>query len=126
MLDQTETEVNLRTQFPTDRNPYTSDYDYDADSDLEEDEDWDYSNDEDAAQPVPEKSKGKSDGSDSSRLAGNHDTDAKGKEVSDIISISDCDSLFSDSTKAEARAATTTTPAHVGAVLVIEDAAFVT
>ena len=117
--------MNLRTQFPAHRKPYTSDYDYDADSDLEEDEDWDYANDEDTIQPVP-NSISKNVKSDSSMPVGNRESNSKDDESSDIISISDVDSLFSGATNAEARVANTATLNHAGAVLFIEDAAFVT
>ena len=125
MLDQKETRENLRAQFPTDRKPYTCDYDYDADSDFEEDEDWDSSDIEDI-QAVP--SKGKNDKSDSATLVGSQNQDAKDSESSDIISVSDMDSVFSDSvdTKAETEATVTSNPTHIGTVVVIEDVTFVT
>ena len=117
MLNQKETNQNLRTQFPVDRKPYTDDYDYDADSDLEEDEDWDSSD----VEVVPSKDK-----SDSSTLVGSQSTDVKGDEV--IISVSDMDSLLSDSanTKIEVEAAAARDPTHIGTVVVIDDVAFVT
>ena len=123
-LGQRERNLNLRTHFPTGRKPYTTDYDYDADSDLEEEEDCDFSNDEETTRAVSEKPRGKSCKSNSSILSGNQSSDAKGNGYSDITS--DSDSLFSGSTKAEVRGATTATPAHVGAVLIIDDVAFVT
>ena len=127
MLDQKETKENLRTGFPVDRKPYTDDYDYDDDSDLEEDEDWDPLDLEDS-QVVPES--GKSDHSDSATVVGSRNSEAKGKESPDIISISDMDSLFSDpdDTKVEAEVPATPTPAptHVGTIVVISDVAFVT
>jgi len=53
------------------------------------------------------------------------DSDAKNNESSDIISVSDLDSLFSESsdTKGETETASSV---HVGKVVVIEDVAFVT
>ena len=116
---------NLRTQFPVDRKPSTCDYDCDADSDLEEDEDWDSSDIEDT-RVVPFKYKG--DKSDSATLIGSRNSDAKGNESPDIISVSDMDSMFSDSadTKAGAEMTVTSNPTHVGTVVVIEDVAFVT
>ena len=125
MLDQKEIKENLRTGFPVDRRPYTDDYDYDADSDLEEDDDWDSSDTEDP-QVVPEN--GKVDQSDSATLIGSKNSDGKDNGSSDIISVSDVDSLFSDSvdTKAKAEATTTPTPAHIGTTIVIDDVAFVT
>ena len=125
MLDQKETRENLRTQFPADKKPYTADYDYDADSDLEEDEDWDSSDIEDIQVVV---SKGESDKSDSATLVGSRNSNTKDNETSDVISVSDIDSLLSDSvdTKAEAEVAVTPNPTHIGTVVVIEDVAFVT
>ena len=125
MLGQKETKENLRIGFPVDRRPYTDDYDYDADSDLEEDDDWD-SFDAKDPQVVPENGKG--DQSDSVTLIGSKNSDAKDSESSDIISISDVDSLFSDSVDAKTKADATTTPtsAHVGTTVVIDDVAFVT
>jgi hypothetical protein len=75
---------------------------------------------------VPEK--GNSDKSDSCTLIGSQNSDAKGEEPSDIISISDAESLFSDSvdTKAEAGVAIAPTAAHVGTTVIIDDVAFVT
>lgn len=45
-----------------------------------------------------------------------------------ITSVSDTDSLLSDSveTKAETKATVTPTPTHTGTVIVIQDVAFVT
>jgi len=125
VLKQKETNENLRTQFPTDRKPYSDDYDYDADSDLDEDEDWDSSDVEDF-QVAP--SKDKSDKSDSSTLVGSQSSDVKGNRASDIISVSDMDSLLSDSvdTKIEAEVAVAQNPTHIGTVAAIEDVAFVT
>ena len=127
MLDQRESKENLRTDFPIDKKPYTDDYDYDDDSDLEEDEDWDPPDVEDS-QAAPEN--GKSDHPNSATVVGSQSSDSKGKESPDIVSVSDMESLFSDSddTKAEAEVPTgpTPTPAHVGTVVVIDDIAFVT
>lgn len=125
MLDQKETKENLRAGFAVDRKPYTDDYDYDADSDLEEDEDWDSSDAEDSRVVLE---KGKSNQSDSGTLVDSQNSDAKDDESSDIISVSDMDSLLSDSvdTKAKAEVAATPTPTHIGTVAVIDDVAFVT
>jgi len=125
VLDQKETKESLRTGFPVDRKPYTAGYDYDADSDLEEDEDWDSSNVEDSQVSLGE---GERDKSDSGTLVDCKNSDAKGNESSDVISISDVDSLFLDSVdpKAEAEAPVTPTPAHIGTVVVIDDVALVT
>ena len=125
VLDKKETKENLRTGFPVDRKPYTGDYDYDDDSDLEEDEDWDSSDIEDS-QVIPEK--GKTDQPDSATVVNSRDSDTKGNESPDIISVSDVDSLFSDSddTKTRTEIPTTPTSTHTGTVAVIEDVAFVT
>ena len=124
MLDQKETKENLRIRFPADKKSYTGDYDYDADSDLEEDDDCDFFDAKDS-QVVPGKVK--SDSSDS-WAEDIQDSDGKGNESSDIVSISDVDSLFSASseTKSEAKMVATQAPTHVGTVVVIEDVAFVT
>lgn len=118
--------MNLRSQFPVDRKPYTADYDYGADSDLDEDECWDFSESEGITRPVPANLKGKSGESDSSTLVGSP-SDTKSSKSSDIISVSDMDSLLSDSaeTKVEVKEVGTP-PIHVGTVVVIEDVAFVT
>ena len=125
VLDKKETKENLRTGFPVDRKPYTGDYDYDDDSDLEEDEDWDSSDIEDS-QVLPGKRK--IDQTDSATVVDSRDSDAKGNESPDIISVSDVDSLFSDpdDAKAQIEVPATPSPTHVGTVVVIEDIAFVT
>lgn len=125
MLSQKKPGANLRSQFPADRKPYTTDYDYDADSDLEEYEDWGSSDIEDS-QVIP--SKDKIDESDSATLFAGKSSDAKGNESSDIISVSDVESLFSDSvnTKAEAEVVVAPGTTHTGTVVVVEDVAFVT
>ena len=125
MLDQKEAKENLRAGFPLDRKPYTDDYDYDADSDLEEDEDWDSSDAEDSRVVLE---KGKSSQSDSSTLVDSQNSDAKDDESSDIISVSDMDSLLSDpvDTKTKAEVAPAPTPTHIGTVIVIDGVAFVT
>jgi len=130
VLGQKKTKENLRTRFPADRKPYNSDYDYDADSDLEEDEDCNFSDDEDLRVTSEKGSeKGGNKGSESST----DDNKANRKEIasSDVMSISDMDSLFSEPPGAkpgEAEVVTTPTaaPAHIGTVAVIEDVAFVT
>ena len=103
------------------RRHYTCDYEYDADSDLEEDEESDVED----AQVVPSNDKG--DKSDSGTLVEKQSSDTKGNETSDIFSVSDMDSLFSDSAHtAGAGTEVTSNPAHVRDVAVIEDVAFVT
>jgi len=109
-----------------DRKPYTGDYDYDCDSDLDEDEYCDFSDFEDS-KVVPEKGKGDKSGPGTEDIK---NSDGKENSSSDVISISDMDSLFSDSseTRAEAEIVATPTPApaHIGTVVVVEDVAFVT
>jgi len=126
VLDKRGTKENLRARFPTDRKPYTTRYDYEDDSDLEEDDDDDDDDGDDILDDepagVPQAVAEKSRDNDVVVL---EKSDAKGNESSDIISVSDLDSLFSDSsdTKGETGAASS---AHVGKVVVIEDVAFVT
>ena len=108
MLDERGTKENLRVRFPTDREPYTTRYDYEDDSDLEGGDD-----DDDDGPPQVSTKKPRDN------------SDAKINDPSDIVSVSDLDSLFSESseTKGETRTASS---AHVGKVVVIEDVAFVT
>jgi hypothetical protein len=122
VLGARETKENLRVRFPTDRRSYANDYDYEDDSDLEEDGEEgeeDISDDAPADAPhVPtEKPKNSSD------AVGIETSDVKSNE-SDTLSISDLDS-FSESSNAKGEAGTTSS-AHVGKVVVIEDVAFVT
>ena len=121
MLAERGAKENLRARFPAYRRPYTSHYDYEDDSDIEEDyDDEDISDDEPASVPqvVTEKPKD----NDAVVL---EKSDAKRSEPSDTLSISDLDSVFSESsdTKGETE---TTSSAHVGKIVVIEDVAFVT
>ena len=118
VLDECKSNENLRTRFPANRKPYTGDYDYEDDSDFEDDEE-DVSDDESA---VPPRVAAEKSGNHLSEIATIENSDAKNSESSDVISVSDLDSLFSDppDTKDEAG------PAHVGKVVVIEDVAFVT
>ena len=121
MLDERGAKENLRARFPTDRKLYTSHYDYEDDSDLEEDDDDEDNLDDEPAgttQVVAEK-------------PGNNDvvvlerSDAKTNESSDIFSVSDLDSMFSESSNTKDEPGTASS-AHVGKVVVIEDVAFVT
>ena len=125
MLDGKETKESLRAGFPADRKPYTRDYDYEDDSDLEEDEDWDSSDVEDF-QVAPEKEE--NNHSDYGTAFSGQNPGAKGNESPDIIFVPDADPLSLDSvdTKAQAGIAVAPTPTHVGTVVVIDDAAFVT
>ena len=123
MLDERRTKENLRARFPTGRKPYTTRYDYEDDSDLEEDDDDDDDIlDDDSLAGVPQAVTEKPRDNDVVVLK---KSDAKSNESSDIISVSDLDSLFSGSsdTKGETETASST---HVGKVVVIEDVAFVT
>ena len=111
----------MRARFPAYRKPYTSHYDYDDDSDLEEDyDDDDISDDEPAS--VPQVVTEKSGNSDVVVL---EKSDAKGGELSDILSVSDLDSVFSESSDAKGETESTSS-AHIGKVAIIEDVAFVT
>ena len=113
MLGRRETKENLRARFPTDRKPYTDDYDYEDDSDLEEDDEEDilYDAPTGAPQALTEKPR--------------DSFDMKCDESLDIVSLSDLDSLFSDSSDPKDEVGSTS-PAHVGTVVVIEDVAFIT
>ena len=115
------TTENLRAGFPIDRKPYTTNYEYENDSDLEEDDDEDILDDGPASVPqaVMEKPRSRSD------LVVLEGSDAKSHGSSDIISVSDLDSLFSESYDAKGKTETAAS-AHVGKVVVIEDVAFVT
>ena len=123
MLNKRETKEDLRVRFPTDIQPYTSDYDYEDDSDLEEDDGEDIFDDEPVGTPPVAMEEPGNDFGDSIVAVGN--SDAKSNETSDIISVSDLDSLFSGSPDAGGEAGTTSS-AHVGKVVIIEDVAFVT
>ena len=120
MLDERGTKENLRSRFPADRKPHSTRYDYEDDSDLEDGDDDDILDDEPASdsQVVTRKPR------DNSDIVVLENSDAKINDPSDIVSVSDLDSLFSESsdTKGETR----TSSAHVGKVVVIEDVAFVT
>ena len=110
----------MRAGFPTDRNPYTIHYDYEDDSDLEEGDDDEILDDEPASVPQVVSEKLKDD--DAVVI---ERSDAKSHESPDVFSVSDMDSMFSESsdTNDETGAASS---AHVGKVVVIEDVAFVT
>ena len=121
MLDERGAGENLRARFPTGGKPYTTRYDYEDDSDFEEDDDDDIVDDEPASVPQAVTKKPRDD----SDIVVLKNSDAKNNEPSEILSVSDLDSLFSESS--DTRGGTeTTTSAHVGKVVVIEDAASVT
>ena len=124
VLDGRRTEENLRARFPTDGRPYTTRYDYEDDSDLEEDDDDDDDILDDepptsVPQVVTKKPRNNSD------IVVLESSDAKSEESSEIISVSDLDSLFSESSDTKGKTETASS-AHVGKVVVIEDVAFVT
>ena len=119
VIDQRGVKENLRAGFPTNRKPYTNDYDYEDDSDLEEDDEEDILDDEpaDYLQPKVTTEEPESHPGDVNLV---EDSSTRADEPSDIISVSDLDSLFSESE------AETPSSAHVGRVVVIEDVAFIT
>lgn len=122
MLDERDARQNLRARFPTDRQPYASCYDYEYDSDLEEDDDEDIPDNEspvNAPQVVTEKPRKDSD------VVVLENSDAKNHESSDVVSVSDLDSLFSDPSDPKGETETPSS-AHVGKIVIIEDVAFVT
>ena len=112
----------MRAKFPKDRKAYTNDYDYEDDSDLGEDDEDDVFDDESTG--APQVTVGQQGNTDNDIIA-IENSDAKTNEPSEIISISDLDSLFSGSLDAgdEARIAPS---AHIGKVVIIEDVAFIT
>jgi hypothetical protein len=121
VLDERGAKENLRARFPTDRKPYTTRYDYEDDSDLEEDDD------EDDIQTTSPRARSGRDGEAEKQLrcCRSRKLGREEQRTSDIVSVSDLDSLFSESsdTKGETETASS---AHVGKVVVIEDVAFVT
>jgi len=121
VLDGRGAEDNLRARFPTDRKYSASHYDHENDSDLEDDHDEDILDDEPASAPqaVTEKPRSSPD------IVVLESSDVKRHGSSDIVSVSDLDSLFSESsdTKGETETASS---AHIGKVAVIEDVAFIT
>ena len=99
--------------------PYATDYDYEDDSDLEGEDDEDDSGDEPVAAP---RGATEESGNESSELIKTENPDAKGGNSSDIISVSDLDSLFTESSDTQDGVR----PPHVGKVVLIEEVAFVT
>jgi hypothetical protein len=124
VLDDRKIKENLRVRFPTERDPYTSGYDYDEDSDLEDD-DEDASDLDDGPVAASQVAGGKSGNSPEPVPFEIPDAKSNDSQASDIISVSEFDSLFSESsdTKDETNPAPS---AHVGKVVVIEDVAFTT
>ena len=122
MFDRRGVKENLRARFPTDRKPYTSHYDHEDDSDLEEDsDDEDITDDEPTSTPQVVTGKPRS----SSDVVVPEKSDTKSNESSDILSVPDLDSMFSESSDTKDQTGTASS-AHVGKVIVIEDVAFVT
>ena len=121
MLDEKGAKENLRCRFPEDRKPYTNRYDYGDDSDLEEDDDDDIPDDEPAGDPqvVTKEPRNNSD------IIVLEKSNAKINDPSGIVSVSDLDSLFSESSDTKGRLETSSS-ARIGKVVVIEDVAFVT
>jgi len=122
VLDERGTKENLRTRFPTGRRPYyTNRYDYEDDSDLEVGDDEDVLDNEPTGTPqvAMEKPGNNSD------VVVIENADTKNNESPEIISVSDLDSLLSESSDTGGDTGTTSS-VHVGKVVVIEDVAFVT
>jgi len=124
VFDGRETRENLRARFPVDLKPYTNDYDYEDDSDLEDDDEGvlDGAEPEDAPLVVAEKPGNSPD-------VGNPDAKSTDERSDpDVISVSDIDSLFSESSdiKGAGSEPGSSSFAHVGRVIVIRDVAFVT
>ena len=121
-LGERESKEDLRAKFPVDRKPYTDNFDYEDDSDLDDDDEDVIFDDEPVGAPqVTTEEPGNTD--DDIITVGN--SDAKTREPSDIISVSDLDSLFSGSPDAGSEGGAATS-AHIGKVVIIEDVAFVT
>ena len=118
-LDECKSKENLRTRFPANKKPYTNNYGYEDDSDLEDDNEEDVPDDE---PEIPPRVATENSGSHSPEPLVVNDSNTKSNEPSDVISISDMDSLFSELPEIKDG----TKPAHVGKVVVIEDVAFVT
>ena len=122
VLEERKRKENLRTRFPENRKPCTSHYDYEEDSDLEggdDDDDDDISDDEPTVSPQVATEKPPASPLE---LVTIEKSDAKSRESSDTMSISDLDSLFSELVDVKHESDT----AHVGKVVIIEDVAFVT
>ena len=123
VLDERGAKENLRAGFPTDRRPYTSNYDYEDDSDLEDDDD----DDDDIPDDEPESATHAvvTEKPRSNDVVGLEKSDATSNESSDISSVSDIESLFSESSETKDGTGTASS-VHVGKVVVIEDVAFIT
>jgi len=104
--------------------PYTNDYDYEDDSDLEDDEEGVL----DGAEPEDDPSVVAGKPGNSSDVVGPDAKSTDERSDPDVISVSDIDSLFSDSSdiKGAGSEPGSSSSAHVGRVIVIRDVAFVT
>lgn len=108
----------MRVGFPADRKSYTGHYDYEEDSDLEEDDDDEILEDE-PTEIAMEKPRNNSD------VIVIESSDAKSSGPSGIISVSDPGLLFSEPSDPKGETGTSSF-AHVGKVVVIEDVVFIT
>ena len=127
MLDERTVKENLRVRFPIEKEPYTSGYEYEDDSDLEDDDDDDddASDSDDEPTPASQIAGGKSGNYSEHVTIENSSSKGDSSQGSDIISISEFDSVFSESS--DTNSETNPAPAaHVGKVVVIKDVAFVT
>ena len=126
MLDERTVKENLRVRFPIEKEPYTSGYEYEDDSDLEDDDDDDDASDsDDEPTPASQIAGGKSGNYSEHVTIENSSSKGDSSQGSDIISISEFDSVFSESS--DTNSETNPAPAaHVGKVVVIKDVAFVT
>ena len=124
MLDERKIKEDLRVRFHLCREPHTSGYDYEDDSDLEDD-DEDTSDTDDGPTVAPRVAGEKAGNYSEQVTIENSNTKGDDSQGSDIISVSDFDSLCSESSNTNFD--TNPAPsAHVGKVVVIEDVAFVT
>ena len=123
VLGERGTKENLRVGFPTDRRSYTSNYDYENDSDLEDDDDEDDDIPDDEPESAPQAVATEKPRSNDVVVLEKSDT--KSSESSDIISVSDIESLFSESSETKDGTGTASS-VHFGKVAVIEDVAFIT
>jgi hypothetical protein len=125
VLDGRKIKENLRVRFPIEREPHANGYDYEDDSDLEDDDDDDASDFDDEPTAVSQVAGGKSGNYSEHVTSENSTTKGDGSQDPDIMSVSEFDSVFSESSDTNFE----TNPAHsahVGKVVVIEDVAFVT
>ena len=122
VLEERKSKENLRARFPENRKPCTSHYDYDDDSDLEGEDDDDDDDISDDEPTVPPQAATEKPATGSLELVTIEKSDASSSESSDVTSVSDLDSLFSEPVYIKDESNT----AHFGKVIVIEDVAFIT